>query len=142
MTMGSCLLDEDGRVGGDAFLAAGEAEFLGGGGFDGDIFFVGGHHLCETLFHGGNVGIEFGLLGGNGDVGVAEFPSFFAHERHCLAEQDFGVDIEKLAGGVGEVVPDVAHICGTENGVAEGMNQHIGIGVTQETEGMLNLDAA
>ena len=42
---------------------------------------------------------------------------------------------------LGEVVADVAHVGCAQKGVADGMQQHVGIAMAQQSLTMLNLDA-
>ena len=139
----SCLFQQHDCVGTDAFFAACEAEVFGGGGLDGDVVKVDVHYLGEGLLHLGNVGIEFGPFGTNRAVDVSDGVAFGGHDVEGAAEENLGVDVFKLVALLGrEVVADVAHVGGTEDGVADGMDEDIGIGVAKQSEGVLYLDAA
>ena len=135
------LYQADG-VGGDAFLAACEAEFLGSGGLDGDIILIAAADLGHTSLHGGDVGIHLGTLGTDGGIDVHQMIALCGNQGDGVAEDDLAVHTIGLGRGVWEVIADVAHVCGSQQGVADGMQQHVGIAVTQETLTVFNLDAA
>ena len=40
------------------------------------------------------------------------------------------------------MVTDVAHVGGAQNGIADGMDEHIGVAVSQQAEGVGHTDAA
>ncbi len=134
--------DEDGGVGGDTFLASGVAEALGGGGFYGDV--VGGatDAFGHCLLHGGDVGIHLGGFGADGDVSVAEGVASLVEKLCYVAQQFLAVDAFVGRVGVGEMVADVAQGGSAEEGIAEGMDSHVGIAVAKQPEGMVNLHAA
>lgn len=141
--VGSIFLQQHHGVGADAFFTAGEAELLGGGGFDGDVIRVYAHDVGKGLLHLGNVGVEFGTLGTDGGIDVANGVASGGDDVEGLAEQNLGVDVLELIAFLGgEVVADVTHVGGAEDGIADGMDEDIGIGVSEQSEGVLYLDAA
>ncbi len=116
---------------------------FGGGGFDGDVIKVDAHHLGEGLLHLWDVGIEFGMFSADGAVDVADAVAFGGNDVEGLAQKNLGVDVLKLVALLGwKMITDVAHVGGSKNGVANGMDEHIGIGMAEQTEGVVNLDAA
>ena len=136
------LLQQCYCVGTDAFFTTCEAKFFSGGGFDGDVVEVDAHHGCKGFLHLGDVGGEFGTLGTDGAVDVADGVSFGCYDVHSFAEQNLGVDVLELVSFLGRVVvADLAHVCSTEDGITNGMDEHISIGVTKQSEGVLYLDA-
>ena len=76
------LYQADG-VGRDAFLAASEAEFLGGRGLDGNIVLVADADLSHTRLHGRDVGIHLGALGTDGAV---DFILISEYAKKCVIE--------------------------------------------------------
>ena len=135
------LYQADG-VGGDALLAACEAEPFGGRGLDGDIVLVAATDLCHTGLHGRDVGIHLGALGADGGVDVHQTVAFCGNQGDGVAEDDLAVHAFGLCRGVGEVIADVAHIRCSQQGIADGVQQHVGIAVTQEALTVFDLDAA
>lgn len=135
-------LDENGGISRDALLTAREAELLGGGGLNGDVFLVSADDFGEASLHLGDIGIELGMLGTHRGIEIAKDVTFGGNQFDGLAEQNFAVDIQRLVGCIGEMITDVAHVGSTEKGVANSMNQHIGIAVAQQTHRMLYLNTA
>lgn len=125
------FFDEDYGVGGDAFLATGEAEFLGGGCLDAYIVNVDVHDLGETLLHSFDVRVELRALGTYGAVDVAYTIALGGDEVNGLAKEYLRVDAIGLSGGVGEVISYVAHVGGTEQGVADGVDEYVGIAMAE-----------
>ena len=136
------LLDEHDGVCAYALLPPGETEFLGGGGLDGDVVRTDAHDLRHTLLHGRDVRVEFGLLGADSGIDVPHPVAFRGNERDHLLQDDFAIHVECVIGVVGEMITDVAHIGGTEKGIADGMDEHIGIAMTQQSQSMLYLNAS
>ena len=124
--------DEGHSIGADAFLAAGEAELLSGRGLDGDGVDVAADDACHGLLHVGDVRIHLGTLGTDGGIDVNELVALGGYELDGLPEDDLTVHAFRFVGGIGPVVAYVAHVGGAEDGVADGVNQHVGIAVAQE----------
>ena len=59
-----------------------------------------------------------------------------------LLQDHLAVHAVGKSGGIGEMIADVAHIGGTQQGIADGVQQHIGITMTQQALTMFDLDAA
>ena len=140
--MSLLLLYQHGGIGAYSFLASGESEAFGGGGFNGDIVGVGSNDIGKTLLHGGNVRIELGMLGADGSVDVSHHITFRGYEGDCLAQQYLAVYVERVGRRVGEVETNVAHVCRTQQGVADGVYEHVGIAVSEQSEGVINPYAA
>ena len=88
---------------------------------------------------GGNVGDHLRdvrrhlrRLGNEGGIHVADAPAGFAHQMQGLAQQDAAVDVLVLRLGVGEMAPDVAQRRRPQQRIANGMQQHIRIGMTEQ----------
>ena len=108
-----------------------KAEVLLGGclntnGIKGEI-----QHGCNVLAHLLNVRRETRCLCYNGCIDIADLPSFFAYQFCCLGEQNATVDILKAVIAVGEVFSHVSKRQGTKERVTNGMQKHVGIGVTK-----------
>ena len=116
-------------IGADALFTTSEAQVLGGGGLDGDVVLVGVHHLCKALFHGWYMGIDFRALGTDGGIDIAKLVAAALNQVHGAVEYKLAIHVKRLVGCVGEVEADIAHICGSEKGIADGVNQYIGIAV-------------
>ena len=86
--------------------------------------------------------VEFRLLRGDCRVDIAQFITGFAQQLHGTTKQDFTVDVFVFARMVGEVITDIAHIGRAEQGVADGMDQHVGITVPQQSRAVLDTYAA
>ena len=129
-------------MGADAFLAAFEAEVFGSGGFDGDIVNRGVEDVGDGLAHERDERGYLGLLSNDDAVDVADAESMLVDELKAVAEEYFAVDVFVLGVVVGEVLSDVAEGGGTEDGVADGMEEYVGVGMAEEPFGVRDLDAA
>ena len=88
------------------------------------------------------MGVELGLFGHDGGVDVAQFVARIAKEAHGPGEEDLAVDAGILAGGVGEVIADVAQSGGAEQGVADGVNEYVGVAMAKQSEGVVDVHTA
>ena len=125
------FLQEGYGVGSDAFFSSGEAEALCGGGFDAHLVEFAAHTCSHLLLHSRDVGIDFGTLSADGDIAIRQFITVFADEASHFAEQFFTVDTLVAWVGVGEMVADIAQAGSTEQRIAQRVNHHIGIAMTQ-----------
>ena len=73
----------------------------------------------------------------NRGIDVPHTVAFRANQFHCLAQQDFTVDVTKLLSRIRKMITDISHIGCPEKGIADGMNQDIGIAMPQQPHGML-----
>src|SRR5262249_2255957 len=71
-------------------------------------------------------------LGVNRGVQVGDLESGLAHLCRDLAEEGAAVGVLVPGIGVGEVPADVAERCGSEQRVADRVDQDVGVGVTGE----------
>lgn len=136
------LLYQSDSIGTDAFLTSSKAQFFGRGGFDADTIGVNADDACHTFTHGGDMRIEFGLFGAYGGVDIDHMITFFGNDTDGVAQDDFTVHVERGIRGVGEMITDVAHVGSAENGVADGVYEHICVAVPQQAQRMGYLDAA
>ena len=75
------------------------------------------------------MGVELWSLRSNGRINVAYRVALLLEKLGSAAQQDFAVDIQELIGVVGELVADIAQVGGAEQGIADCVYEHIGIGV-------------
>ena len=136
------LLYQHGGVSRYALLTTSKPKSLGGGGFDGDIVLIGLHDLCQTGFHGRHMRIDFGPFGADGSVYVSEAIAFCGDEFDGFAQQYLAIHVQRVGRRVGEVVANVAHVGSAEQRIADGMNQHIGVAVAEQTQCVVYLYAA
>ena len=129
-------------VGRDAFLAACKAEFLGGRGLDGDIVLIATADLSHTSLHGGDMGIHLRALGTDGGVDIHQPVALRGNEGDGVAQDNLAVHAVGLGRGIWEMIAYVAHVRCTQQGIADGVQQHVGIAMTQEALTVFNLDAA
>ena len=129
-------------VGGYTFFASGETEPFGRGGFDADAVGVNADDVSQTLLHGGYMRIDFGALGCYSRVNITNCIALGGNEFHRPLQKDFAVDALKLCSCVGEMEAYVAHIGSSKQSVTDGVDKHIGIRVTQQTQSMFYLDTA
>lgn len=131
------LKDKRDRVGGDTFFATDETEMLGGGRFKTHLVGFDAHDLGQTGLHRLDMRVELGLLRTDRDIAVTEFVAGLADHLHHTMKEDLRVDsLVFVAFGVGEMITDITHRRGTENGVAERVNNDIRVRMTQQTFGI------
>ena len=126
----------------DALLATHVAQALGGRGLDAHALDVHAHRARHVLAHGLAVGRELGGLAVDGAVAVDQLEATLAHERGDVAEQGDGVGALVGGVGVGEELADVARAHGAEDGVHEGVHEHVGVGVAEQARGVVDVHAA
>ena len=95
-------------IGGDALLTAGEAEAFGSGGLDGHISLGDAHHASQHTLHGGDVGIELGLLGTDSGIDVSDAIALFMQQGDSSFKEDGAANILIFVRCVGKVVADIA----------------------------------
>ena len=86
--------------------------------------------------------VEFRSFGTHRHVDIAYLIPALSNESHRVAQQYLAVDILIGDRRIGKMETDVAHRRGAEQGIAKGMYQHIGVGVTQQPEGVVDAYAA
>lgn len=125
-----------------SFLTAGKSETLGGSGLDGNTVLIRSHDLGKTFTHRRYMRIHLRTLGTYRTIYITHGVTFGCYETDCLAEQYLAVYIESILRCVGKMVADVTHIGRTQQGIAHGMYQHIGIAVSEQAVSMVNLYTA
>ena len=78
------------------------------------------------------MGGQLGLLRNHGAVNVANFPALCAHAARGFLQQHPRVCALEFNRSVGKVAANVAQPRCAQNGVGDGMQQHVGIGVAQQ----------
>ena len=73
---------------------------------------------------------------------IAHYITLSGYEVYHLGEKYLGIYILGLGGIVWKVVAYVSHIGGTQQRVANGMYQHISVAVSQQSQRIIQLDAA
>ena len=136
------LLDEYDGIGGDTLLATREAQFLRGRGLDGDIIDITAADGCHTLLHLGDMGIHLRTLSTDGGVDIHQMITLGGYQFYGLLQDDLTVHAVGKFCGIGEVVADVAHIRSAQQGITDGVQQHVGIAMAQQALTVIDLDAA
>jgi hypothetical protein len=126
----------------DALFSSFKAQPFGSGGFDGDVVKRGVEDVGDGLAHERDERGYLGLLSNDDAVDVADAKSMLVDELKAVAEEHFAVDVFVLGVVVGEVLSYVAEGGGAEDGVADGMEKYVGVGMAEEPFGVRDLDAA
>lgn len=134
--------DEGGGEGGYAFASACEAEVFCGGGFDADAGGGDGEVGGDGVAHLLDEGEELGGLCDDGEVDVFHLEALLADQLEHSAEQYPGVGALISGVSVGEVIAYVAEGSSAKEGVAQGVESHVGIAMAQEAFRVGNLDPA
>lgn len=121
-------------MGGDTgALTDGPDAFLGGG-LDPDGFHRDLQRFGELFFHALQIGGDLGLLGDQGGVDVHQPVPEAARLLHGPAEDDLGGDALDGRIGIGKVVTDIVEATGPEDGIGNGVTEHIGIRVADQAD--------
>lgn len=126
----------------NAFLSSDETEVLGGGGFDADEIWIYIHHLGEGGLHGWYVGIEFRTLCTDGGIDIAYAVVFGCDKLDGASKEDLAVDVLELGSGVRKMIANVSHIGCSEQGITNGVDEHVGIAMAKQAKLMINFYAA
>ena len=86
--------------------------------------------------------IHLRTLGADGGIDIHETIALGGYQLNGLAKDDLAVHAFRLCRGVREVVADVPHVGSPQQGIADSMQQYIGIAVAQKTLRMLYPDTA
>ena len=78
----------------------------------------------------------------HGCINVANAVAFIGQQLHHIFQQNFTVDAFEIGRGIGKVQADVAQIGRTQQCIANGVDQHIRIGVPISAFFSRNLDTA
>lgn len=128
--------------GGDAFAAAEGAEVFVGGGFDADVTDVEVEGFGDIELHALDVGGDLGFLGDEGGVDIDQAALVKGDLPGGFLEEDAAGDILPAGIGVFEEMADIIFTQGAEDGIADGMQEGIGIRVSIEASEVGNFNAA
>jgi hypothetical protein len=133
---------EDHRVGGNPFPAPGETELFGGRRLDVDpvTFRIDG--FGDVVPHHRDMRGQLRPLGNDGRIDIADDETFCAGQPHHVAEQLQAVGPLVCSIGIGEMLPDVTLANGPQNGVGNGVQQHVGIGMAEKARFMRDINPA
>lgn len=126
----------------NAFSAACKAELLGSGGLYAHAVHVHAQVGGDIGSHGIDVRPHFGSLGDDGNIDIDGSVALAGKERHHLTEQDSRVGSTPALVGIGEMQAYVAERGSTQQGVAQGMESHVGIAVAEQALAVRYVDAA
>lgn len=89
--------------------------------------------------HLGNERSQLGTLSRNCGVDIADTVTFLSQQLSNMSQQFEAADTFVPRVGVGEMLSNVAEGSGTEQSIANGMQKHIGIAVTNKAMSMRHL---
>ena len=98
--------------------------------------------MSQVGAHGIAVWGDLGLLAGNGAVGIDKLKAQLAHIVHHTGKQYHRIGTLVGRVGIGEQLADVSPAAGAQNGVGQGVREHIGIRVAQQAALVGNVDTA
>jgi hypothetical protein len=129
-------------IGGNSLRAASEAQLLSGGGLDIDFVSRKAQRLAHLLHHSRDVCSQPRLLGDQRGVDVPDGIALCLDSRGdlCQKHQTRDAGIGWIA--VRKMASDVTQGGRTKQGVADGMEQHIGIGMSEQTFAMGDFHSA
>jgi hypothetical protein len=118
----------------DTFFTTGKTELLGGGGLDVDRVQRHLQVLGDQTAHGLDVRRHLRRLGDDGGVDIADHIALGVDQTQHMAQQRTAVGTFEGRIGVGEVLADITQRAGAEQRIAQGMQQHVAIGVGHQAE--------
>ncbi|MFM1744656.1 MAG: hypothetical protein RLZZ630_593 [Bacteroidota bacterium] len=124
-------MDQADRLCRDTFFATDIPHLLIGGCLDPDVFDGNTHHRGQDFTHPVDVRLDLGLLQQQSHINIADPVSAFGDEVNHATQENRAVDIFKFRGRVGEISADVFQSCSTQQGIANGMNQGVSVGMSQ-----------
>ena len=116
-------------MGGNSFLSAGKPHHFRCGALQIDHALFHLTDLGKLCPHGGKMGGKFRFLSDNGDVGIAQEVPLFPGGGDHLRQQLQAGDILVGRVMIGKMAADVPGAQGAEDRVAQGMGEHVGVGV-------------
>ena len=127
---------------GNALFGAGKAQSLLGGRLDRNLLDRAADGGGKVLAHLQNVRRELGRLCEHGRIQIAELPAAFAHERGNVTQQRDAVRALVARVGIRKVPSDVTERERAEQGIHDGMREHIRVRVTVQTKLKRNVHTA
>ena len=120
---------QHGGRGRDALFASLEAQVLGGRRLDRHGVGRNSHHLCEGFAHPVDVGPQTGPLHHHRAVRIADFVSCIPDHAGTAGQQQLRVDVPALLRSIREMQPDVTQRGCAQQRIAQGMDQHVAVGM-------------
>ena len=127
---------------GNALFGAGKAQPLLGGRLDRNLLDRAADGGGKVLAHLQNVRRELGRLCEYGRIQIAELPAAFAHERGNVTQQRDAVRALVARVGIRKMLADVTERERAEQGIHDGMREHIRVRVTVQTKLKRNVHTA
>ena len=127
---------------GNALFGAGKAQSLLGGRLDRNLLDRAADGGGKVLAHLQNVRRELGRLREHGRIQIAELPAAFAHERGNVPQQRDAVRALVARVGIRKMPPDVTERECAEQGIHDGMREHVRVRVTVQTKLKRNVHTA
>jgi len=135
-------MNQDDRVGSYSFSSPCKPHLLRRRGLYVDQGHIDAQILGQTLLHFLNMSAQAGFLGNNSGIHVAGSESPLPQFRYDLAQEDAAVDSLQLRIGIGKMSADIAQPGRTQQGIAQGMDEHIPIRMRDQPLFVRNGDAA
>ena len=93
--------------------------------------------LCYRGFHRVDVRHNLRLFQYERAVDIADFPAVGFQDFDCASQEDFRIDVFELSLGIGKMVSDVALVGSTQKRITNGVQQHISIGMSKGSFGVI-----
>ncbi len=126
----------------NAFFSAGKTELFGRRRFYGYALTLDAAGDGEVVTHTVGMRGNFGSLKDKGDVDVHHGKTVFLQGFNGPAKELKAVGVFVLRVGVGIEFSDVAEGSGAEKRIADGVTEHVGVGVTEQPALMSDLYAS
>ncbi|CDQ11082.1 protein of unknown function [Acidithiobacillus ferrivorans] len=130
----SDMLNQNDGMGSNAFTPTGVAQLLGSSRFDIDRIKLHGEVSSNIGAHLRDVRCQFGTLTDDGRVHITHRKTFSLNQLVAMPEQEPGICARETDVGVGKMATDVAQGSRPQQGIADGVKEHIGIGVAGQAE--------
>ena len=130
------------RIGGDSFAASGEAELFAGGRFHGDTIDGDAGNARDRLTHGVAVRADLRRLADDGEIKMRDAAAALRDAVAGEFEEAIGSRAFPLRIARREMRTDIAIGQRAEQGVGEGMQTDIGVGVAGQCLTVRNLETA
>ena len=134
--------DQRYRVSFDPLFASDETEAFGGGRLDRYGFRSDSHRGGQRFAHGWNVRFDFGTLQTERAVDIPDCVALPSDQFHGTAQQDLAVDAFVRFGSIRKMQSDVADRGGSEQRVAQRMDQYVSVRVGDAAEGVFDTYAS
>lgn len=129
-------------MGGDTFFAARKPQPFRGRRLDRDAIGGKAERPGNGRTHGRDVRRQFRLLCNDGRVDIRYSITCIPYHVNDLFKQKYAGDVAVLFIGIRKMLPDITQGGGTQHGITDGMQQHIGIRMTKQAAIVRNRYAA